>query len=159
MRKSVTGDDDHKLWWLLTYARRALYKLRSRELFQYGITPEEATVLFIVKAIGRKATPAEISRWTLRESHSISGLLMRMEKKGLINKVKDLDKKNLVRIVITRKGQKAYLNSTKREIIHKVLNYLTKEDRNQLRILLEKIRAGAFNEGAMDRIPPFPNFD
>ena len=104
-----------------------MYKARTRELFQYGITPAEAAVLVIVQAIGEKATPAEISRWLFREPHSISGLLARMEKQGLVRKVKDLDRKNLVRVVITEKGQQAYQQSTKRESIHRIMSSLSEE--------------------------------
>ncbi len=98
-------DKDYALWWLILQTRRSMHKARARELFRFGITPEEAAVLFVVSRIGDTATPAEISRWILREPHSTSGLLERMRKDGLIYKVKDLDKKNLVRVLINEKGQ------------------------------------------------------
>ena len=80
-------DQDYKIWWLILGMRRAMHKARAKELFQYGITPEEASVLFVVNAIGDKATPAEVSRWVLREPHSVSSLLSRMEKDRLVGAV------------------------------------------------------------------------
>lgn len=62
-------------------------------MYQYGITPEQAGVLFCIKVIGKEATPAKISRYTIREPYTVSAMLNRMERKGLIKKVKDLDRK------------------------------------------------------------------
>ena len=132
-----------------------MYKARAGELSQYGITPEEAAVLFIVQAVGHRVTPAEISRWTLRESHSISGLLMRMEKKGLIKKVKDLDKKGRVKIVLTEKGQQTYHESLKRDSIREIMSCLSEEERHQLQSALRKIRSKALKIVLLKELP-FP---
>jgi len=123
----------------------------------YRITPEQAAILFIVQAIGEKATPAEISRWLFREPHSVSGLLARMEKQGLVRKVKDLERKNLVRVVITEEGQKAYQQSTKRESIHRIMSSLSEEDRQQLRSYLEVLQNKALEELGVNRKLPLPN--
>ena len=157
MKEFQHADQDYNLWWLLLLMRRIMYKARARELFQYGITPEQAAILFIVQAIGEKATPAEISRWLFREPHSISGLLARMEKEGLVRKVKDLDRKNLVRVVITEEGQQAYQQSTKRESIHKIMSSLSEEDHQQLRSYLEVLQNKALQELGVNHKPPLPN--
>jgi len=150
-------DEDYNLWWLMLLMRRIMYKARARELFQYRITPEQAAILFIVQAIGEKATPAEISRWLFREPHSVSGLLARMEKQGLVRKVKDLERKNLVRVVITEEGQQAYQQSTKRESIHRIMSSLSEEDRQQLRSYLEVLQNKALEELGVNRKLPLPN--
>ena len=54
------------------------------------------------QVIGYRVTPAEISRRLLRESHSISQILNRMENKGLVRWVKDLERKNLVRLILLK---------------------------------------------------------
>jgi len=149
-------DKDYALWWLILQTRRSMHKARARELFRFGITPEEAAVLFIVSKIGDTATPAEISRWILREPHSTSGLLERMRKDGLINKVKDLDKKNLVRVVITEKGQRALQESNGRESIYRILSTLSLEERQQLSSLLVRLREAAIRELGTFEVPPFP---
>jgi len=149
-------DKDYALWWLILQTRRSMHKVRARELFLIGITPEEAAVLFVVSRIGDTATPAEISRWILREPHSTSGLLERMRKDGLINKVKDLDKKNLVRVVITEKGQRAIQESRGRESIHKILSTLSLGERQQLSSLLLRLREAAIGELGTFAVPPFP---
>lgn len=149
-------DEGFVLWVLLRQTRDGVLKLRERELNQYSITPEQSAVLTRVKAMGRRATPAEISRWLLREPHTISGLLSRMEKKGLVRKVKDLDRKNLIRVALTEKGQRAYHNATNnRESIHRIMSCLSEEDQKQLRSYLEKLRSATLKELGMEE-PPFP---
>ena len=149
-------DIDYNLWWLIVHMRRAMYKARAKELFQYGITPEEAAVLFIVNAIGRQATPAEISRWLLREPHSTSGLIDRMVKEGLVRKVKDLERKNMVRVAITEKGQQLYNQSTKRESVHRIMSSLAGDECQKMWECLRKLRDKAFEEIGVVRKPPFP---
>jgi len=73
--------------------------------------------LFVVQSTRERATPSEISRWLLREPHSTSGLITRMEKDGLVTKVDDLERKNMLRVAMTEKGREAYEKSTDRESI------------------------------------------
>ena len=159
MRNNPINDDDYKLWWLLLQTRRALHRNRVMELLQYKITPEEAAVLIIVKAVGHKATAAEISRWTLRAHHTISGLLERMEKRGLILKVNDLARKNSVRIALTKEGEKAYSQAIERENMREVFRCLTQKEFQQLRLLLEKLRNTALDVGGIKKKPVFPKFE
>ena len=91
-------DLQYQLWWLIRHVRWAMHRARAKELQQYGINTEDASVLFAVNAIGEEATPAKISRFVMREAHSVSGQIARMEKRGLVTKTKDLGKRNWVRI-------------------------------------------------------------
>jgi DNA-binding MarR family transcriptional regulator len=151
------SDQDHDLWMLLTHTRYAIYRAREKELQRYGVSPEQVGVLFIVQALGNKATPSEISRYILRQPHSVSALIERMSEKGLVKKVHDLDKKNLVRVSLTDKGKKLYDNSTKRGPIHKIMGILSNEERTQLKNILDKLHLHARKEIGLDhdQISPF----
>ena len=128
MAKPFT-DQDYELWWLLIYARRIIYLARKKELFKYGVTSEEAAALWAIKSIGPKVKPAAIARWLMRRPHSISGLVSRMTKHGLVKKVHDLDRKNWVRVELTEKGEKAYISSLNRESIHSIFSDLSDEEK------------------------------
>jgi len=145
------SDADHDLWILLTHTRYAIYRSREKELLRYGVSPEQVGVLFIVQALGNRATPSEISRYILRQPHTVSALIERMQKKGFVKKSHDLDKKNLIRVSLTEKGQKVYENSTKRGPIHRIMAVLSDQERTQLRGLLEKLHTQARKEIGMDR--------
>jgi len=145
------SDDDHDLWMFLTHTRYAIYRAREKELQRYGVSPEQVGVLFIVKALENKATPAEISRFIMRQPHTVSALIDRMEEKGFVKKIHDLEKKNLVRVSLTEKGEKAYELSTKRGPIHRIMAVLSNEERAEFRNLLEKLHTQARKELGLDR--------
>ena len=75
------------------------------------MTFEESTILIHIDKLGKKATPVELSRQLLRKHHSITGLLLRMEKKGLIIRNKDLKRKNMIRVSMTDKGKAMFHNA------------------------------------------------
>ena len=99
---------DHELKLLLWQVYHAVFRARQNELRSAGISPIEFAVLFIIKALGASVTPAEMSRYLFREPHTISELLIRMVKKGLVRKVMDSERANRRRILITKAGEEAY---------------------------------------------------
>ena len=144
-------DEDQDLWLLLTHTRYAVFRAREKELQRYGISPEQVSLLFTVQALGNKATPAALSRHILRQPHTVSALVDRMARRGLVKKVKDLDRKNLVRVVLTEKGQKTYELSTKRGPIHRIMNELSAKEKNDFREYLVRLLAKARKEIGLDR--------
>ena len=155
MTNSSCAKEDFTLWVLLRQAGHTVYQATEKELSQYGISPEEAAVLSIVGVLDNKATPTEISRWLLRKPHTVSGILSRMEKKGLVRKTKDLKRKNLVRVTLTEKGQQAHYQSSKVESIRQIMSSLSEEERQQLGSCLKTLRDRALKELGIEE-PPFP---
>jgi DNA-binding MarR family transcriptional regulator len=102
--------------------------------------------LLAIKSIGDKATPAEISRWLFREPHSVSALLNRMEKQELIRKVKDLERKNQVRVALTEKGHEAHYLSMKQVSILKIISALVEQEQVKLRSYLQILLEEALKE-------------
>ena len=157
MKNNVVLAQDCELWMLLHQTCDAIIKARENALRkQVGISRMQASVLFIVKAVDGPATPAEISRWLFREPHSVSGLLNRMEKDGLVKKVKDLDRKNLIRVAMTEKGEEAYQQSGDITVVPKILSCLSRKKRENLRAYLETLRNKALEELRVERELPFP---
>jgi len=132
-------DRDYKLMWLLFRTRDAIWKAREREVKQVGLRGREHAVLLIVRILGRTATPSQIGRWLFREPHTALGLLRTMEKKGLVRLVEDLDRKNLIRVEATSKGQRVFKLSAKREAIHSIFSNLSEDEQQQLASCLEKL--------------------
>lgn len=152
----MSVDRDFKLWVLLHQTRDAVHKSAEKELRRFGLSPMEAALLFAVHAIGERATPAEISRWLFRESHSVSGLLDRMEKKGLVKRSKDLDRKNLVRISLTDKSAEFCGTYAEMKVIDRILGALSEEERQRLAAYLKRLRDRALEDLGIERELPFP---
>jgi len=146
-----------ELWALLSQASNALGRVADSELSQAGISMMQASVLVFVKNSKEPVIPAHISRWLFREPHTVSQLLMRMEKQGLVKRTKDLARKNMVRITLTEKGEKAYKHQTEMRAVSKILSTLSPEECNKLGSSLKKLRDEAVKE--LDTRPrhlPFP---
>lgn len=143
----LNEDELYALWWKIIRTQRLVVKSRTKELFQkHQITGAEAAALFAIKVIGSEATPASISRFLLRTPHSIWSLLERMEREGCIKRVKDLERKNQVRVVLTAEGERIYRESSSRESIHKIMYVLSDKERRQLSSYLDKLQEAAIAE-------------
>ena len=153
MDNSWAHDNDHNLWLLISQTRHAIHKLRKNELSSYNISPVEAGVLSIVKTLKAKATPANISRLLIREPNAVSQLLSRMEKKGLVRKNYDLDKKNLVRIELTKKGVEKYQQSKEnRKNVSDIMNTLSLEERQRLGSYLQILKITALKKLGIENV-------
>ncbi len=157
MKKHALEDQDFASWVFLARTRDAIFKNRVKEFKKYTLSARQSSVLMVLDALDDSPTPAEISRWVFREPHSISDFLKRMERDGLIRRVKDLDRKNLIRVKITEKGREAIHNARKMESIHKIMSSLTKEEHQQLRAILIKLWDKAIRELGIEERPIFPS--
>ncbi len=156
MEYSSSTNQDYDLWILLMQVKNAIFKAREKELSRYGLRPGRAGVLHVVHTMGATATLTDLSHSLLRERHSISELVGRMEKEGLVRKVKDRDRKNRIKVGMTKKGQRAYQKSAERKAIHDIMPCLSEEEHQQLRSCLEKLRDRALEVLRMDIKPPLP---
>ena len=159
-KKTYRCDDpDHSVWFLLEQTRNAIFKARAVELEQYGISPVQAGVMFVIHMLGGKTRPAEIARWLVREPHSISGLLTRMERDGLLQREPDPVRKNAVSIVLTAEGQDICNKTFRRESVKQVFSGLSDEEREELQGSLIKLRDRALKDRGVRNTPPFPTAD
>jgi DNA-binding MarR family transcriptional regulator len=149
------ADEDFETWTLLHQARDAIARARDAELRHADISMIKAAVLFFVKNVDGPVTPAKVARYLFREPHTISGLLDRMEAQGLVRRVHDLERKNLVRIEVTEKGEEIYRKTReRRKIITKIMSVLSEEERRNLKGYLERLRNRGLKEiGVKTRLP------
>jgi DNA-binding MarR family transcriptional regulator len=138
--------DSYRLFHLLRQTSDAVHKTREVELKKYKITPEQAGALVCIHSLGSKATPAELSRWLFRERNSITILLNRMHKLGLISKKADDKRKNIIKLSLTKRGYKAYQHSIEFRSFYPIVGALSERKRNQLWSLLQIIRLKVFKE-------------
>lgn len=156
--KEGTADIRHGLWQLLTRTRHVIFKARQKELRRYGISTRASAVLFIALRYD-KVTPSLISQQLVLEHHSVSELLKRMEKEGLIKRVKDLERKNLVRIEVTNKGREAYHLSAERESTKEIMSVLTHDEQFELWHILYKLRKKAIQYLGLENLERYPPED
>lgn len=140
----IPCDPDVDLWRSIHDTQKLTEKARQKELNRFGISTAQAAVLDYLINSGGNATAYQISRWILRTPQSVSGILNRMVKDGTVIKTRDSERRNVVRVVTTEKGEQAYQKlSSNRKSIHTIIGCLTTEERKYLEICLRKIKSAA----------------
>ena len=146
MAQQIKADKDYTLLTSLLQVSDILFKIRERELLPQNLSAPAAEILFLVDAMGENVTPAKITRMMLREPHSVSGLLVRMEGHGFIKRVKNMERKNLIRITLTAKGEKALKQTMKLEGTTDIIARLSTEQQKQLKTTLAALKEAGKKE-------------
>jgi DNA-binding MarR family transcriptional regulator len=146
---SEVEDKEYDLWILLSRVYHLIAMLRKLELSKYQIFPVQSYILFVIKALGNKTTPSQISEYVYQQRSSISDILNRMVKQGLIRKTNKLSGNKRVTVNLTSNGEKALRLSENRKYFHKVMSSLNGEKKQQLESIMEILRDAAINELAI----------
>jgi DNA-binding MarR family transcriptional regulator len=151
---SKANDPRIKLHALLDSTRETIQKAVKMELAQYQMSQSQVKVMHMLAQSEEGLTPGQLSESAIRELNSITTLINRMQKKGLVTKVKkDGDLKTYV--VLTDKGFDIYNNTVTERSIMLIFDTLSDEEKSQLTSLLSKLQTKARNLLGLDYKPPF----
>lgn len=132
--------------YLLTTAQHAVFQYLRMKLAAHDITPSQYGVL---SCLWEKdfATPKQISETLCLETSTISGVLDRMQKKNLIDRVINKEDRREVRVVVTEKGKALQepIQIIIEEVNKEVLKDFTVEDVLKLKENLRAIAGGKLN--------------
>ncbi|MGN0204048.1 MAG: MarR family winged helix-turn-helix transcriptional regulator [Coprococcus sp.] len=90
--------------YLLTTSQHKVFQEISRRLEPFDVTPIQYGVMHCLWK-GEKTTPKEIASELKLENSTISGILDRMEKKGLLNRHVSVEDRRYIEVVLTEKGK------------------------------------------------------
>ena len=144
-----------KSWLLLHRVRDALRICEDQIYSEYELTTEQFAVLSVIKYLGDSVRVSDLALGLERSINSVSMIVDRMVKVGLVRRVRDKKDRRVVRVFITSKGENALKPATPAgwKFIQKILSPLSDEDRRTLVSLLEtvKYQALAYINPGMDR--------
>ena len=146
--------------WLMIHRTYALLKMCEDEVFgEYKLGSERYAVLVTIQYLPTPVRPTDVARWLQRSLNSVSMMIDRMVRSGLIKRARDTRDRRMVRLTITAKRQEALKPATMAgwQFIQQILSPLTHEDRrtlaNLLRMIdsktLEYLNPGADMEGML----------
>ncbi len=141
-----------KLWAALDTAGFAILRLRKLELAKLNLTSEQSMVLSVIQHCGGSTTAKDIERFTTRQHHSISTLINRMVKSGLVIKTKSPNEK-MYRILMTPEGEKQY-NSITTDSIEMIFDSLTDKTKREFAGLLLSLYSEASGLLGMSQVQP-----
>jgi len=139
---SESGNTVLRLWLLLHRVRDALVACEDSILREYGLTTEQFGVLGAVKSRGGSLRPTDLASILERSPNSVSMLVDRMVKAGLVRRTRDRIDRRAVNVTLTSKGEKALGPATPAgwKFIQKILSPISYEDKRALVGLLETVK-------------------
>jgi DNA-binding MarR family transcriptional regulator len=134
-------------WLLLHQTHNLVVKVEDAVFAKMGISNQKHAVLMAMKYIEGPVTPSDIAHWLDRNTNTITTLVDRMEKSGLVRRQRDLRDRRSVRLVMTRKGKETLKAATRIgwEVVQEVLEELSEDELRALSTLLETVRSKAFD--------------
>ena len=132
------ADEDFRLWKFLDRTTHVILRSRELELASFGLTQEQAFVLDIISVNGGLTTIGVIADTTLRRHHTISALIDRMAKRGLVEKKRSRNNWRQYDISMTKSGQELF-HKTTRKSIETVFSTLSRENKQELSSLLRRL--------------------
>jgi DNA-binding MarR family transcriptional regulator len=138
---------DKRAWVLLRQVRNLVFKCEDQVFIKYGLTTEQHGVLMAIKHIDGPVRITDIARWLDRSVNSVSMIIDRMVKAGLVRRTRDRKDRRTVFVTMTNKAEDAYVPATAAgwELIQEILSPLSDEDKLALVKPLETIRDKAYD--------------
>jgi DNA-binding MarR family transcriptional regulator len=136
------GNIDKGVWLALRQTHNLVSRCEDQAFAEHGITTEQHSVLMVVKHIDGPVRPTDIARWLDRSVNSVSMLIDRMVKAGLVKRVRDKKDRRTIFVTMTDKAEKAYVLASVAgwELIQEILSPLADKDKHTLIKLLETLR-------------------
>jgi DNA-binding MarR family transcriptional regulator len=154
MRTLKKNDPEINLYILLDQTDNIVTNAVELELRQVQMNQPQVRVLTMLSRLDRPVTLDELANWTFKEFNSVSTLINRMEKKGLVKKIKkEGDLKTYV--ILTEKGSDLYHRRVTERSIHSIFEKLTPEEKDQFESILKKVSNTTRDLLGMDFKPSF----
>jgi DNA-binding MarR family transcriptional regulator len=140
MEEEALYNLDLKTWTLIGNLHHKMFGLRQKELSQYNITARQLHILRIIEGLGANSTISAIAKTADRKLDVISRQAIMLEKDGFIQRIKDTPKSRLLKIKLTEKSLELLKVVKQSEGMKAVLSVLTKEEREQLDLILNRLQ-------------------
>jgi DNA-binding MarR family transcriptional regulator len=139
---SEYGNTVLRVWLLLHRVRDILAPCEDSIFAEYGITTEQFSVLAAIKSRGGSLRPTDLASILERSPNSISMLVDRMVKAGLVRRTRDRMDRRVIRVTLTSKGTNAIDRAIPKgwDFIQKILSPISYKDKHALASMLETVK-------------------
>ena len=135
-------------WLLLNQVSESLMKYEDTEFRMVGITKNQFYILSAIKYLPPPVTPSDIARWLDRNTNTITLMVDRMERSGLVKKRRDLPDRRAFRMTLTPKSRillrKALIPF--REVPEEIMACLSDDELHSYMELTQKIREKVYDK-------------
>jgi MarR family transcriptional regulator, multiple antibiotic resistance protein MarR len=125
-------------------ARRTIVEAIDRELAPLDISHAQWIVVMLL-GDGAASTAAELCKILIYDPGAMTRLLDRLEKKGVLRRVRAKGDRRTLRLELTAEGRRLYprILETRVEVFNRLLHGFSKSDVNQLEDLLKRMLANS----------------
>jgi DNA-binding MarR family transcriptional regulator len=134
-------------WVLVTEIYWMSYKLLERRFYHLGVSASQARVLAVLHFAAKPIKPSMVATLLFQETQSITGILHRIESRGLVRRLPDPHDRRAVGLELTDAGREVTTEIVRiSESLYDELfdNVLSAAERRSLEAALKKVRALAF---------------
>jgi DNA-binding MarR family transcriptional regulator len=131
-----------RLWFVTHRTRDALRSCEDRVFGEFGLTAEQYAVLAVMKVLGGSVRITDLARGLERTPNSVSMIVDRMVKAGLVKRARDRGDRRVVYVAATDKGENAFRPATKAglELVQTIMSPLSDEDKRTFLTLHETVK-------------------
>ena len=143
MKINFEAEDMTVRLWRQVYQTYTLLKKCEDQIFgEYNLTTEQYAVLSAIAYFGNPVKVTDIALWLERSTNSVSMIVDRMVKAGLLRRVRDRVDRRVVNVSITSKADNALKPATvaSLNVVRKIMSPLSLEERSTLLSLLGTIK-------------------
>lgn len=133
-------------WSLLHQSYSLIYKNLDQLMTKAGISQAQASVLVVLKSVGRPLPLSRLARLLVQEAQSVTSLVDRLENRGLVHRVPDSRDRRVINVELTAEGDALFerLHPAAQQGISEILGVLSPRELHALTESLRKLR----NRGA-----------
>lgn len=140
------GNPIENAWIMYQSTYESVMKCADETSARTGLSHRQYQVLRAIKDISGMVTATAVANWLDRNPNSITLIIDRMEKAGMVKRVRDLGDRRSIRLMITPEGERRreMANKPAYELSKEILSALTEDELSTFVELLSKIREKTF---------------
>lgn len=149
MYNHIHNELSHKVWVLWHQTTDLIIKYEESEFKRNSdLTHQQYLILHAMVIIGTPVKLTDIAKRIERSLNTVSTILDRMEKHGLVKRVRDLPDRRSVRLEVTKLGMEKFVQTTELgwKLIDGLLSTFSDEDLFSLTHAINKLREKVFQK-------------
>jgi len=139
MEKIIPKDGSEYARYMIGKARLFMFRAREKELKPYNVSPRQANILYIIYNYRRQISLSELAWHSDRKINTLSILMTRMERDGLVKKIRKTPNSTILKFELTKKGMDTYKRIIKSGSVKAIMSILSDQEQKQLVSMLERI--------------------
>jgi DNA-binding MarR family transcriptional regulator len=150
--------EEYRLWVLFHLTNDLLQRCEENTSASTGMTNQQFLVLWVMKFLSatsdKPITISDLAPILYRSLNSVSLIIDRMEKTGLVKKARNLSDRRAVQLLLTKRAERIFTDTARsnRDFIKQTFSIYSKRDQKTLLSLIKRLKNKLFKDLELDNI-------